>query len=82
MNERDLEADLAIVRERGYSIAIEELEVGLAAIAAPVRDETGAVIATVAISGPAFRITPDRYQTVGRRVASAAEELSGKVDFK
>ena len=80
-NADDLETDLATIRERGYSIAIEELEVGLAAIAAPVRDEAGSVIATVAISGPAFRITPDRYELVGQQVVDAAEELSGKVDF-
>ena len=44
---RALEDDLRRVRERGYATAIDELEFGLTAIAAPVRDADGLVIATI-----------------------------------
>ena len=78
---RELEAELARVRVDGYSAAIEELEVGLAAIAAPVRDAHGTVVATVAVSGPSFRITPDRYDDIAAKVVAAAAQLSGTGDF-
>ena len=47
--------ELAQVRETGLATAYEELEVGLNASAAPVRDHTGNVIAAVSAAGPAFR---------------------------
>lgn len=80
-NVRDLEAELARTRERGYSLAVEELEVGLVGIGAPVRDSQGTVVAAVAVSGPAFRITEDRYDQIGKEVMAAARELSGRGDF-
>ena len=78
---RELEAELGRVRRDGYSMAIEELEVGLAAIAAPVRDSHGEVVATVAVSGPSFRITPERYDQIATQVVAAAAQLSGTGDF-
>ena len=40
-----LQRDLALVRERGYATSVEELEPGLLAVAAGVRERSGAVIA-------------------------------------
>lgn len=78
---RELEAELERTRERGYSLAVEELEVGLVGIGAPVRNSRGEVVAAVAVSGPAFRITANRYDRIGQAVAAAAQELSGSGDF-
>ena len=52
--------ELARVRRRGYATALGEYELGLNAVAAPVHDARGAVIAAVDIWGPAFRLTPRR----------------------
>src|SRR3712207_8088449 len=46
------------VAARGWGVTVEELEVGLNAVAAPVRDSVGQVAAAVSVSGPSFRMTP------------------------
>ncbi len=55
-----MRAELDHVRRVGYAAAVDELEVGLAAIAAPVRGARGDVIAALSISGPTLRMTPER----------------------
>jgi DNA-binding IclR family transcriptional regulator len=62
-------------RQVGYARSDEELEPGLVAVAAPVRDFTGHVIAAVNVSGPKFRLAR-RLDEAGRLVRAAADELS------
>src|SRR5918999_1276551 len=52
-----LRKELVLVREQGYAVAVDELEVGLAAIAAPIHNAHGDVIASMSVSGPTFRLT-------------------------
>src|SRR5207245_1293009 len=47
------------VGELGYAIVDQELEEGLRALAAPIRDATGAVAAAVNVSAHASRSSPD-----------------------
>jgi IclR family transcriptional regulator, acetate operon repressor len=44
------------IRARGYATSIDELEVGLTAIAAPVLGANGVAIAALSISGPTTRL--------------------------
>ena len=53
--EEDLLADLALIRERGYSTAVDELEEGLATVSVGVRDTDGRLVAMVSVSGPSSR---------------------------
>lgn len=55
-----LEAELAEVRSAGYAVAVEEYETGLNAVAAPVRDRSGSVVAALSVCGPAYRLDEDR----------------------
>ncbi len=71
-----LAADLALTRRRGYAVAADELEPGLVAIAAPVHDATGRVVAAVSVSGPSVRLTPERTPEVGALLVRRARELS------
>lgn len=68
--------ELAGIRERGYATAVDELEIGLTALAAPIRDATGEVAASVSASGPSFRLTPDRMPAVADAVRRAAAQIS------
>ena len=45
------------IRKRGYALTHGELEIGLDAVAAPVFDGTGAIVAAVGVSGPADRMS-------------------------
>jgi DNA-binding IclR family transcriptional regulator len=75
-----LEAQLAAIRGdgRGYRVGycVEEYEVGLNAMAAPIRDHTTQVIAAVSVSGPAYRFAADRMPALAPRVIDAAIEIS------
>ena len=59
-----LKAELAEVREAGYAVAVDELEIGLTAAAAPIRSAHGDIIASMSISGPTFRLTEERLAEV------------------
>jgi len=65
---------LATVREHGYAVVVDELELGLTAISAPIRGVSGSVIASLSVSGPSFRLTEERIAaTIGPLLAAAAE---------
>lgn len=68
-------AALDEVRRRGFAIAYDELEVGAAAVAAPVRVRD-AVPYAVWIGGPTYRITRDRIDGLAEAVVKAANRLS------
>jgi DNA-binding IclR family transcriptional regulator len=70
--------ELARVREAGYAVAVEEYELGLNAVAAPVHDRSGDVIAAVSVSGPSYRLDESRIrQLVAPLVAGTAEICRG-----
>jgi IclR family transcriptional regulator, acetate operon repressor len=68
--------ELEAVRERGYATAVEELEPGLAAVAAPVRGPDEAVIAALSVSGPTIRLTAPRLAALGALTQEHADLLS------
>jgi DNA-binding IclR family transcriptional regulator len=53
-------ADGEDVRARGYATAVDELEHGLSALAAPIFGPDGDAVAALSISGPTIRLTRDR----------------------
>ncbi len=74
-----LERELDKVRAQGWAATEQEYEVGLNAVAAPVRDHEGAVVAAVSVSGPSYRLTPEGLLAVAERVVAAAGELSRRL---
>jgi IclR family KDG regulon transcriptional repressor len=72
----DVERDLALARERGYTVNTGECRLGIAGIAAPVRNREGVVIASLAIWGPDNSIMGARQTALAAQVVAAAHELS------
>jgi IclR family KDG regulon transcriptional repressor len=68
--------DLRLTRQRGYGISAEEFELGITAVAAPVMDNSGQVVAAIAIAGPAYRLPPERVAELGEAVKQTAQRLS------
>lgn len=58
-----LRAELDRVRAAGYSVVDQELEAGLRSLAAPIRDETGTVIAAINVSTQSARYTAAQIET-------------------
>ncbi len=63
-------AELELVRRQGYASIKDELEEGLVAVAAPVRDADGNVIAAISVSGPTPRISDRQIATLGELIIS------------
>jgi DNA-binding IclR family transcriptional regulator len=76
-----LRRELATVRERGYAVAVDELEVGLTALAAPIRNAHGDVIAALSVSGPTFRLDAARLEDVVPELLAAAREISHRLGW-
>ncbi len=67
------------VRRTGFATSIDELEIGLSAMAAPVRGAHGEVIAALSISGPTLRMTPERIEELRPILTSEAASLSRRL---
>jgi DNA-binding IclR family transcriptional regulator len=76
-----LRKELAEVREQGYAVAVDELEVGLTAIAAPIHNAHGDVIASLSVSGPTFRLNEARVKELVPAVQDAADEVSRRLGY-
>lgn len=83
ITDRDvLKKDLAKVFEQGYAFDIEELDIGVRCVAAPIRDYTRRIVGALSISGPATRFSDERLEKeLVPLVTRAAEELSTRLGF-
>jgi DNA-binding IclR family transcriptional regulator len=77
----ELERAFTETRRRGYAQALEELEEGLNAVAAPVRQADGRVIAALGVSGPAFRMRAVDLPRVGLLTAESAAVVSRQLGY-
>lgn len=68
--------ELEVVRQQGYGLALEELEEGLMAAAAPIYDHSGQVVAAISAAGPAYRVTPEMLPHLSDRLVQVAGEIS------
>ena len=69
-------------QRNGYWYTEEELEVGLNAVATPILDANGMVVATVSVSGPAFRLPEESFGKMGGMIGEAAAEISQCLGFR
>jgi IclR family acetate operon transcriptional repressor len=77
-----LREELSIIRERGFATGFEELEIGLNAVGAPIRDHTGNVIAAVSTAGPAYRLSRDHIlEKVADDVVNCALDISHALGY-
>jgi len=67
------------IRSRGYATSIDELEVGLSALAAPVLDTDGTAVAALSISGPTSRLTAERIEKLAPLLQEEARGLSRRL---
>jgi IclR family pca regulon transcriptional regulator len=76
----DLMGEIARVRADGYSIVDQELELGLRAVAVPVQDRRGRVVAAINVGTQAARVDVERIGTeILPRLRETARDLAGQV---
>jgi DNA-binding IclR family transcriptional regulator len=78
---RALAAELTAALDAGFATTVEEYEDGLNAIAAPVRDHTGSVVAAVSVSGPAYRLDEVQLNKIAGDVITGADQISRRLGF-
>jgi len=76
-----LRRELEEIREQGYAVADETLEMGLVVVGAAVRNHDGKVVAAVSLGGPSVRITPDRIGEIGALVKATAARVSVELGY-
>ncbi|WP_371664831.1 IclR family transcriptional regulator [Streptomyces sp. NBC_00280] len=74
----DLRAELRRIRTDGYAVNRNQYRPDVCAIAAPILDEDGTPLATVAISMPDSRYDAHELPEWGRLVADTAAEITGR----
>ena len=81
MRRKDIEADLAATRERGYSINRGEFRQGVAGIAVPVRDRSAGVVAAIGIWGAEANILGSRREELAHVAMIAARDVSRDLGY-
>jgi IclR family acetate operon transcriptional repressor len=72
----ELAAEVARGRQRGWAQAVGEREDDLNAIAAPVLDSAGRLVAVLGLQGPAARFGPRAMRVAAERLVAHAAQLS------
>ena len=78
-SKRHLERQLDEVRHRGYSWELNEGEVGIGCVAAPVFDDRDQVVAAVSLTGTAHQITRAEIPRLGSLVKRFARQMSARL---
>lgn len=77
----DLLSDLPEIQAQGYALDQGEVSEGLYCVAAPIRDASGAAIASVALAAPEFRFQEHVSKYVSQ-IRQAATEISMRLGHK
>jgi IclR family acetate operon transcriptional repressor len=73
--ERALEAQLALIRERGFAVDMEENELGANCVAAPIHDGLD-IAGSISISGLAIRLPKRRLSELGSAIIEETKRIS------
>jgi DNA-binding IclR family transcriptional regulator len=72
----ELHKQLAVIRQQGYAIDDGEMEEGVYAVAAPIYNRQGTMVAAVSVPSPTSRMTPERIPDIVQALKEAAKRIS------
>jgi DNA-binding IclR family transcriptional regulator len=75
----DLDDRLSAARIDGWARTVEDYEIGLNAMAAAVRDHSGAAVGAVSVSGPAYRLDGQRMTDLAAVLIDGAARISDRL---
>jgi DNA-binding IclR family transcriptional regulator len=78
----ELERRLEEIRARGFATAVGDYEDGLNGVAAPIFGRDADCVGALSVSGPAYRVQPERLRELGPRCAAAARAVGARLDVK
>ncbi len=74
-------AELDIVRDQGYAEDRGEEYSGIYCVGSTVFDRTGDPIASIWVTGPAMRVTPDMIPGIGKKMYEGAMRISSRMGY-
>ena len=77
-----LRKELTAIRERGYAIDNSEHQVWVRCVAAPIRNSSGQVFASVSVTGPADRLTDAKITSLAPLVVQTADSISRQIGYE
>jgi IclR family KDG regulon transcriptional repressor len=81
-NLQELEAELYRVRKNGYACDLEENELHIRCIAAPIWDHAGCVNASLSITAPMVRMVAARIRQLAPLIQSAGLQISRELGYQ
>lgn len=75
------EAELAAIREAGYSVSSNESTQGTTGIGVPIFNDAGSIAGVLNLSGPVPRMTPDIIAKAVSVLVERAGEISKKLGY-
>jgi DNA-binding IclR family transcriptional regulator len=78
----ELESDLELSRDRGFTLDNEESAIGLRCVGAPVWGASGEVVAALSLSAPAQRLPLTAVDNVGPAVQETANAISHELGWR
>lgn len=77
----ELVKNLDFARKNGYSEDLEELEIGLVCVAAPIYNHLGSAFAAISVSGPKFRMNENLRKEISETLVKYTQEISKKLGY-
>lgn len=77
-----LRAELRLVAKRGWAENVEEGEVGVASVGAPIRGIDGSVTAAISVAGPITRVKGASLRRFSGAVVEAANGISARLGYR
>lgn len=81
-NMQELKTELFRVRKNGYASDLEEHELHIRCIAAPIWDHTGSVLSSLSITAPAFRMPVSRLRQLAPQIQAAGLRISAELGYR
>jgi len=80
-NEKALILELEKIRKQGYGFDLEENEIGISCIAAPIFNHNGDITAALSISGPTLRMTDEKMENLRETIVKTCSQISKRLGF-
>ena len=77
-----LMAEFAAIRKIGYAECIEEIEVGVSSVAAPIRIGSIGAPFSIGVTGPIRRFTSERRSEIGSELSNMAKKVSSALQLQ
>jgi DNA-binding IclR family transcriptional regulator len=76
---KELRSELERVKSAGWGSTLGELEEGFNGVAVPIFDASGRCLAALSVSGPSYRMPPQRLPEIARLCKKTAQEIGARL---